>query len=283
MHLILSGFSDEISPNFDRQLEVASACGVNAIEIRGVNGRNIQEYTPAEAEEIKRKLDARGMRVSSVGSPIGKIKITEDFAPHFEKFRNVVAVCKALGSRYIRMFSFFVSAGEADASEGEVMARLEKLADYARRENVVLLHENEKGIFGDIAPRCERIMKRLYSEHFQAVFDFANFVQCGQETLAAYELMKPYIAYIHIKDARMGGGQVTPAGWGDGHVKEILQKLKDSGYAGFLSLEPHLTDFGGFRALETSGAADKWQMDGETAYRIALDALKALLWEINWR
>ena len=283
MRPIISGFSDEIDQNFERQLDVASACGVKAIEIRGVNGRNIQTYTTQEAESLKEKLDARGMFVSSIGSPIGKINITDDFAPHFEQFQNVVALCKTLGSRYIRMFSFFVPEGQADAWEDEVMRRLEKLADYARRQNVVLLHENEKGIYGDIAPRCVRIMERLYSGHFQAVFDFANFVQCGQDTLEAYERMKPYIAYIHIKDARNGSGQVTPAGWGDGNVKEILGKLKESGYAGFLSLEPHLTDFVGFRSLEDGAVGDKWQLDGETAYRIALDALKGLLWEIDWQ
>ena len=283
MRPTISGFSDEIDQNFEKQLRVAGACGVKAIEIRGVNGRNIQTYTPREAEALKEMLDARGMIVSSIGSPIGKIKITEDFAPHFEQFKNVVELCKVLGSRYIRMFSFFVPQGEADAWEDEVMRRLEKLADYARRQDVVLLHENEKEIYGDIAPRCVRIMERLYSGHFQAVFDFANFIQCGQETMAAYEALKPYIAYVHIKDARMASGQVTPAGWGDGRLREILSKLRDGGYQGFLSLEPHLTNFVGFRSLEGGNAEDKWQLDGETAYRIALDALKALLWEIRWQ
>lgn len=282
MNLMISGFSDEIDQNFDLQLQRASACGVKAIEIRGVNGRNIKTYTPKEAEILKEKLDAHGMIVSSIGSPIGKIKITDDFAPHFEEFKNVVALCKVLNTQNIRMFSFFLPAEEAEAHEEEVMRRLEKMAEYAAKEQVVLLHENEKGIFGDIAPRCEKIMKRLYSDHFKAVFDFANFVQCGQDTLEAYEMLRPYIAYIHIKDALQEGGKVTPAGWGDGHVKEILMKLKESGYQGFLSLEPHLTDFIGFRELENSTGEEKAAMDGTTAYRIALDALKGLLWEIDW-
>ncbi len=282
-HLILTGFSDEIDQNFDKQLEVASACGVKAIEIRGVDGRGIQTYSPEEAKVLKAKLDAKGMHVSSIGSPIGKIKITDDFEPHFEVFKNVVALCKVFGARYIRMFSFFVPEGEADKYEDEVMARLARLVEYAKEQDVVLLHENEKHIYGDIAPRCLKIMEKLGCDHFKAVFDFANFIQCGQETMEAYEMMKPYIVYVHIKDARMADGQVTPAGWGDGRVKEILAKLKAAGYEGYLSLEPHLTDFNGFRSLEDGKAAEeKWKMDGVMAYRVALDALKGLLWEIDW-
>ena len=282
MNLILTGFSDEINKQFETQLSVASACGVKAIEIRGVDGRGIQTYTPDEAQRLQAMLAARGMHVSSIGSPVGKIQITDDFEPHFQVFQNVVALCKVFGTRYIRMFSFYVPEGEADKYEDEVMKRLEKFVEYAAKQDVVLLHENEKHIFGDTAPRCRKIQEHFFGDHFKAVFDFANFVQCGQDTLEAYELMKPYIAYIHIKDARMADGNVTPAGWGDGHVKEILGKLKQANYQGYLSLEPHLTNFTGFRNLESGGAEQKWNMDGETAYRIALDALKAILWELDW-
>lgn len=227
-------------------------------------------------------LEARGMHVSSIGSPIGKIGITDPMEPHFETFRNVTELCRVFHTRNIRMFSFYIPEGQADRYADEVTRRLERLAEYAEKQDLVLLHENEKGIFGDRADRCLRLMERLSGPHFRAVFDFANFVQCGQDTLEAWEMLKPYIAYIHIKDARMKGGQVTPAGWGDGHVKEILRRAKEAGYQGYLSLEPHLTDFSGFRSLENGGAEEKWKMDGETAWRIALDALKALLWEVGW-
>ena len=62
-------------------------------------------------------------------------------------------------------------------------------------------------------------------ENFRGVFDFANFVQVGQDTLEAYELLKEHIAYVHVKDAILGSGRVVPAGYGDGHVGEILQKM----------------------------------------------------------
>lgn len=280
---MLTGFTDEIHSSFEKQLEVASATGVNAIEIRGVDGRGIQTYSPKEAEKLQRMLREKGMHVSSVGSPIGKIAITDDFDTHFDLFRNVVELGKVFETKNIRMFSFYVPQGQADEYEDAVMSRMEKLVSYAEKQHMTLLHENEKGIFGDMAPRCYRLMRRFAGESFRAVFDFANFVQCGQDTMEAYELLSPYVAYVHIKDACFADGRVTPAGWGEGQVKAILRKLKDNGYNGYLSLEPHLADFTGFSALERGKTGEKMKLDGETTWRIALDALKSILWDLNWQ
>ena len=282
MSIILTGFSDEVHPDFGRQLAVFDGCGVKAIEIRGVDGRGILGYTPAEAEKLKKQLDDRGMHVSSIGSPIGKIGINDDFEEHFRQFENAVELCGVFGTPNMRIFSYYLPAGEADKYEDEVMRRTERLLGLARSRGVVLLHENEKGIYGDTAPRCLKLMWRFAGENFRAVFDFANFVQCSQDTLEAYELLAPYISYIHLKDAMKADGRVVPAGWGDGNVKEILAALKAAGYAGYLSLEPHLTDFTGFAQLERGGKAEKAVLDGESAFRIALDSLKALLWELDW-
>ena len=73
--------------------------------------------------------------------------------------------------------------------------------DYASANDTLLLHENEKDIYGAMAPECKKLMDTFYGDHFKAIFDFANFVQCGQDTLEAYEMLKSYIAYIHVKDA----------------------------------------------------------------------------------
>lgn len=127
-----------------------------------------------------------------------------------------------------------------------------------------------------MADRCLELMKEFYGEHFKAVFDFANFVQCKQDTIAAYEMLKPYIAYIHIKDALWSDGSVVPAGYGDGNVEKILTMLKDSGYQGFLSLEPHLADFAGFSALEHS-TVEKKKLSGEESFTIACEALRKIL------
>ena len=151
------------------------------------------------------------------------------------------------------------------------------MVKLAEARGAVMLHENEKGIYGDNASRCRDLMEQFYGRHFQAVFDFANFVEVGQETLEAYELLKPYLAYIHIKDVSKALGKVVPAGKGDGKVREILSDLIGSGWRGFLSLEPHLVDFSGLKALEQNAAARNAAMDGKTAWKTALDALREIL------
>lgn len=276
-NIILSGFADEIHESLSEQIRVLKKLGMNHVEMRGVNGKGLVEYPIQEIKEIKKQLDAEGIRLSSVGSPIGKIQITDAFEPHMELFRHTVETAHIMEADYIRMFSFFMPENQDYAPyKNEVMNRLGQMADYAKANDIILLHENEKEIYGDTAPRCLEIMKTFYGDHFKAVFDFANFVQCRQDTLEAYEMLKPYVVYIHVKDALWSDGSVVPAGTGDGHVEEILQKLKDAGYKGFLSLEPHLSDFSGFSALEQN-ASQKKKLDGEEAFTLAYDSLMKIL------
>jgi len=277
-----SGFADEISPELSEQIRVLKKLDMSYVEMRGVNGKGLVNYDLAEVQGIKQQLDEAGIRLSSVGSPIGKIRIDEDFAPHMELFKHTVEIAKIMETPNIRMFSFFIPQEQDPAQfREEVMTRLGQMAEYAASSDIVLLHENEKEIYGDNAARCLDIMKEFYGDHFKAVFDFANFVQCGQDTLEAYEMLKPYIAYIHIKDALAGSGEVVPAGHGDGNVAKILSMLKDSGYQGFLSLEPHLQEFSGFSALENGeGIIQKRKYTGEEVFTIAHDALVEILKKI---
>ncbi len=275
--IILTGFADEIAPELDIQMQVLEKLNMNHIEMRGVEGRSFVEYTEAEAREIKKRLDDRGFSLSAIGSPIGKIRISEKFEPHMELFRHTVELAHIMDTPNIRMFSFYGPEGGSPVAYREkVMEQLGQFADYAASNDVVLLHENEKGIYGEMAEGCLDIMKQFYGEHFKAVFDFANFVQARQDTLEAYELLKPYIAYIHVKDARWEDGSVVPAGFGDGNVELILKRLKETGYGGYLSLEPHLSEFVGFSALEKGGKPGG-KLSGEEAFTLAHDSLLKLL------
>lgn len=274
----ISGFADEIDPSLDRQLEVMEKLGISFIEMRGVNGRSLVDYPLEEVRKIKEKLDEKGVKLSAVGSPIGKIPITDAFDDHFKLFQHTVEIARIMETPYIRMFSFFMPKGEDPAKyKQEVFRRLKMFVEYAKEKQVVLLHENEKGIYGDTAARCGEILEEFACDNFYGVFDFANFVQCGQDTREAFDLLKPYIRYIHVKDALRESGQVVPAGYGDGNVKEILTELIRGGYEGVLSLEPHLTDFTGFADLERDGTGKKRTLSGEEAFKTAYDALMEIL------
>lgn len=236
---ILSGFSDEIDADLLTQMEGLKKLGMSYFEPRNISGKSIVSLTDEEVDALAATMAKYGIKASSIGSPIGKINIADDFDAHFETFKRTVAIAKKLSCRYIRMFSFYVDENQADSHTDEVVEKLAKMVEYAEKEDVVLLHENEKGIYGNIARRCVVLFDRIRSEHFKAVFDFSNFVECEQDTLEAYELLREHIAYVHIKDCKWGGG-VVPAGYGDGNLKAILTALAQSGYHGFLSIEPHL-------------------------------------------
>lgn len=275
--ILLSGFSDEIAPGLDDQLAAVKEFGVTHIELRAADGVNVSDFSPRKLGEVRGRLENAGVKVSSIGSPIGKVSIEDDFHVHMEKFKRTLEIQKELGAPYLRMFSFYLPEGEApEACREEVFQRVQALVREAKAWDAVLLHENEKEIYGDNGPRCLDLMEEFYGPHFQGIFDFSNFVEVGQDTLEAYQLLKPYITYIHVKDCLAAEKRVVPAGQGDGHVPEILADLIGGGWRGFLSLEPHLTDFAGLAALE-KGARKRGQSDGKAAWKTALDALRAIL------
>lgn len=299
----ISGFADEIAEDVDTQFRVLKKLNISYFEPRGIDGKNIADLSDEEVSRLKEKMEANGISVSSIGSPIGKVKLEEDFEPHFRKFQRVVEIAKMLDARYIRIFSFYHSArpgsgnsnkeGSSSANNNkklsaqwtaaertEVLQRLRQMIAYATEQGVVLLHENEKDIYGDTAERCLDLMKELGGEHFQAVFDPANFVQCGQDTKEAYEKLKDFIAYLHIKDAFFEDGRVVPAGAGDGNVEYILKKLFERGFNGFFSLEPHLGSFAGLEMLELGDKMQDLPQGGEGTFTLAYRALEDILGKV---
>lgn len=252
---ILTGFADEIDPALSIQMDVLDRLDIHYIETRGIDGKNISEYTPAEAKAIHARLADRGFAVSALGSPIGKIGVIDPFTPHLDNFRRLIDVAHELDTRYIRMFSFFIPQGEDPAAyRDEVMQRLSALVEANRGSGVTLLHENEKAIYGDTPERCLDILKTFDGE-ILCTYDPSNFVQCGVDNEAAFRMLAPYVRYLHVKDSvyvnnseRVDHGFENvsdahrPAGQGDGKVAWILHQLAQSGYEGFASIEPHLSN-----------------------------------------
>lgn len=278
---VLSGFADEIDPDIDKQIEVLKECGISYLELRSAYNKNISEYTLEEAKALKLKLDEAGMKVSAIGSPIGKISITEDFEEHFRLFRHIAAIAKLFKTPYIRIFSFYIPQGEIPENyKKQVFERMRQMITYAEKEGVILLHENEKGIYGDNALRCKELMEAFYGAHFKLIFDFANFIQCNQNPIEAYRLLKPYLAYVHVKDALSESHEVVPAGMGNGHISEIVKDLIDNGYEGFYSLEPHLFEFSGLAKLEREEEQTiqkEKSINGREAFLIAAKAFKEII------
>jgi sugar phosphate isomerase/epimerase len=276
MTLVLSGFADEISPDLDEQLAVLAAESISHLELRSVWSTNVADLDDAQVARLRRELDDSGVRVSAIGSPIGKIGIDAPFEPELERLRRVADIASELGTTLVRVFSFFIPrAHDPQLYRTRVIDRMAALAGLAAESGLLLAHENEKEIYGDVPERCADIIASVGSPALRATFDAANFVQCGVRPHSdAYELLRPYLVYVQVKDALAATGEVVPAGQGDGEVRETLAELRDSGFEGYLSLEPHLATAGRFGGFS-----------GPDGFRIASTALKDLLADLSmpWR
>lgn len=272
-------FADESSSIVDEQIVAMKRNDLDGLEIRNVDGTNVSDITVEKAKEVRKKMDDAGLITWSVGSPIGKIDIEkDDFSAHVEKFKHTLQLGNILGAENIRLFSFYIPQGKnPDDYKNEVIDRLGTFCDIAAGSGIDLCHENEKGIYGDIATRCLELFKAL--PDLKGIFDPANFVQCGQNTLEAWEMLGRYTKYMHIKDA-LESGDVVPAGKGMGNVPYILSQFKEAG-GNALTIEPHLTVFSGLSALEREGEESqvgKYSYpNAETAFDAACCALKEIL------
>ena len=250
----LSGFIDEISDDFSEQCKVAAGLGLRHVEVRSAWGINILDLDAAQLDTLRQTLAEYGLSVSSIGSPIGKISIDDDFPPHLERMRHAVEVAELLEAPYIRLFSFFIPEGtDPDSRRDEVLSRMSALAEAAADSDVILVHENEKEIYGDIPRRCLDIVTSVDSPKLQLAWDPANFVQVGVRPFTeGYSMLRPYVGYIQIKYALLADGTVVVAGAGDGEVVETIRALHADGFDGFFSLEPHLGEYTAFGALSGS-------------------------------
>jgi sugar phosphate isomerase/epimerase len=239
----LSGFVDEISPDFTEQCTVASGLGLRYVELRSAWDVNILDLKPEQLNVMKDTLAGHDLQVSSIGSPIGKIFIDDPFPPHLDRMRHAAEVAQFFGAPYIRIFSFFLRPGaDPAAHRDEVIARMRALARVAEEADVTLLHENEKEIYGDVPSRCLDIVRSVGAPNLRLAWDPANFVQVGvQPYTDGYAMLRPHIEYVQIKDARAADGTVVTAGHGDGEVVQTIRALRHDGFDGFFSLEPHLS------------------------------------------
>jgi sugar phosphate isomerase/epimerase len=256
----LSGFGDEIDPDPVIQVSVLQALGARYVEVRSAWDTNIVELTGGQLDELATLLRERGMGVSAIASPVGKVDVSGEPDAELVRLGRAIVAAHRLDSRYVRVFSFYRPAGvPVEETRDVVLARLRAMADLAEREGVILLHENEKDVYGDVPRRVLDLIESVGSDALRVAWDSANFVQVGVRPFAdGYALLRPYLEYLQVKDAIAGTGAVVPAGEGDGELLATLAALRDDGYRGFASLEPHLATqhrLGGFSGPALFGRA----------------------------
>ena len=266
---VISAFADEIAPDLKTQMDVCEAHGVRCIDVRGIDGINVSKLTVKQAAGYKRQMDDRGFSVPCIGSPIGKIRIDEPFEPHLELLKHCCEVAKAFGCSQIRVFSFYPSKGRDIAEQRtEVMDRMAAMVKLAEQADVVLLHENEKRIYGAKPQAVKDLFETIASDRLKGIFDPANFVE---EDIAPYNDgwqagLAELTDYFHIKDKVPGAATCVPAGQGAGQIEEIFRDVKARNWSGVMALEPHMKAAGQFAGFT-----------GPELFCKAADGLKGLL------
>lgn len=243
---IISGFYDEVSSSLTTQFGLIKELGEKYICPRTINGKNISSYTlETFNKEVLPELKQNNIEISTMGSPYGKININDEekFCNQLLKLEETVKICKAIGCKYIRIFSFFMPKGEDYAKyHKDVIKKLRQMLVKVEGSDIILLHENEKHIYGDEPNRCIALYKELNHPNFKLIYDPSNYIQCGYDPINAYNLTKEYTVEYHIKDCAATKVEV-PLGMGEAHYSEILSDLDKRGYEGFLTLEPHTAKY----------------------------------------
>ncbi|MBQ8431315.1 MAG: sugar phosphate isomerase/epimerase [Clostridia bacterium] len=246
---LISAFADEVSPELENQIAALQRNGIGYLEPRNISG-GILTKTEEELHAIRARLDEAGIGISSLGSPIGKYKITDDFGPHLEDFRKAIRACKILGTHRMRIFSFFVDTPDLATYRDEVHRRMSILLDEAEKEGILLCHENESKIYGQNPAEVTDLLTT--HPRMKGIFDAANFVREGQDPVAGIDATLPSLEYVHVKDATYPDRKIWPAGMGQGGYEEVLKKV-DAAYDGtvFLTLEPHLFVFDAYKSIDS--------------------------------
>ncbi len=274
---ILSAFADEAGTTLEEQIAALQRNNIKYMEIRSVNGVNISDTPLKTVAEYKQALDAAGIQVMTIGSPIGKVGLQDDLNAHIAKFLHTLAVARILGARRIRMFSLFTDTPEAD--EEAIFATLEEMLDIAEGTGITLYHENEKGIYGDTDERVLNLVDE-FAGRMEFIFDPANFIQCGVAPADAFPKLREEIGYFHIKDALAESGEVVPAGAGNGSIGPILEDFAKDHESVMLTVEPHLKSFAGLKDhTSMKEMPTNIYKDNNESFDVAVAALKSILEE----
>ncbi len=247
--ITISAFADEIGPDLTLQMQTCAASGVRHIDVRGIDGVNVSKFTPAQARGYRQRLDEGGFAVPCIGSPIGKITMDDDFEAHLDLLRRCFEIADIFGTRLIRVFSFYPSPGRqiADQRAG-VIDRMTAMVRLAEQAGFILMHENEKAIYGARPDGVRDLLTSIPSKNLLGVFDPANYVEEGVRpyddgwTKGLAEMTQ----YFHVKDKDESKGVCVPAGEGDGQFAEIFADMARRGWSGVATLEPHLAAAGQF-------------------------------------
>ena len=274
---VFSAFADEAGSTLDEQISALKENGIGYIEPRNIGGKPILTLTEEELTDVKRALDENGIKVNSLGSPIGKYPIGDDFDTHLIDFEKALRACEILGTHNMRMFSFFVDQDALKENRDEVIHRLRVMTEMAKKRDIRLCHENESAIYGQMPDEVRDILSSV--PDLYGIFDPANYRMNNADVIDGIKATLINLAYLHIKDAIYDLQMIVPAGEGEGKIGEIIDIVNDSTDAlVYLTLEPHLHMFDAYKLIDEHALKGKYIFNNNReAFDCAVSALETVL------
>ena len=279
----LSAFADEAGDSIQDQINALKDNGISYIEPRFVNGKGILALSEAELYELEAELSKNGIKVGSLGSPIGKYDIKADFETHLKDFDKAITACKILKTDKMRMFSFYVKQDELTEYKDEVIKRLQVMCDIAKENGIILCHENESEIYGQMPAEVDILLDEV--DGLQGIFDAANYRMNDGDVIAGINATLKRFAYIHIKDAHYASQTILPAGEGEGQLDLILDRVgKEVEGDVMLTVEPHLMLFAAYSEIDNHELKGRYNFKTKReAFDFAVTMLKNLLEKIGYK
>lgn len=260
----LSVITDEISMDLGHALGVMKEYGCTGAEIRSLWGTNIGDLTDEQTDEALKLLDAAGIEVPCLASPLFKCDLpglgsdrvgnthqatARTAQEQMDLLKRLHKRANQFGTRFVRAFAYWRKDPLNAEIEDAIAAGMSDAIKYCEDNDLVMLLENEHACYFGTGVECAAFLARINSPALRGCWDPGNAFFAGEQAFpVGYEAMKPYIEHIHIKDAELlasGKYRFIVVGEGELDYKGHLSALKADGYKGYLSMETHYKPFGG--------------------------------------
>lgn len=282
--------TNEISEDIERALEVADALGIRDVELNSILGRPVTDLSDAEVQRVRDLIRARDVRVSLITDAAFKAATldavprpgepeTTVYRTHRQILERAIALAHHFGTDRVRVFAFRrpldgIAAGTpgwhpsrppTDAELDAIVRGLRPLCDLAEREGITLLVENVRYSYADTGAHTRLILDAVGSDRLRLIWDVANAFVSGEPSSypEGYHAVRPYVAQVHVKDARFLDRATGATAWerigaGEVDLAGQVHALVREAYAGVVSLETH------------------WHLDGDSGERSTFETWRGL-------
>lgn len=250
----VSIFADEVDPDFDTALEWMKKNGVKYIEPRGIDGKNIADFTDEEARQLKAKLDGLGIGVVALGMPTFKcalsaeVGVTGDdyqqrggtYEEHLSYLRRGFVLGGIFGTKITRLFTFWVT--DEENAWQKMSAHVGAAAREAELAHFTLAVENEHSVIAMRGKEVGQLIDETGSPNLKAIWDTGNTRYLGGTPFPEdFAHVRDQIVHVHLKDVHYEDGETEGKAIGEGDVDfhGTFEALAEDGYDGALTIEPH--------------------------------------------